>query len=606
MKKMRLFSLILGVMFCSIAALQAQVTLSGTSYTENFDGIGTGYPTGWSLKLHATATSLGTDTVLATAPTKWTLTSKGAKNYASADGLTVASDSATQANATDRALGVRQTSTNGSGGNPGAAFTLQIANTTDMNTFNLAFKLQSLDSSSHQMTTWKVQYATGATPTTFTDVTTTPATLTTGNGVWSNTNVTASFGANLDGLAGPVWIRLVALTASTGSGNRASTAIDDFSLTWSNGVATTVAAPTFLPVTGTYYNSVDVALSCSTTDAEIRYTTDGSTPDGTSTLYSAPIHVTSTTTINAIGIKSGLTNSAVATATYTIATPTACTNIADLKSKVADNSTVYSITGEAVMTFKQTNRNQKFIQDASGAVLIDDQAGVITTNYNIGDGITGIVGKLTSYYGMFQFVPIQDPGAATSTANVITPLNVTIAEMLDSVAFKVNQSKVIRLSNVKFTDADGTVAFATNKKYRLTEGTSTTDSTFKTAFYTVNYIGTALPLGTGTITGIAQFLYGRYQITARDNADMSMVQGINEVGNTSLSIYPNPAKNIMNVALDGTYDVSVMSILGQRVYTQNNASGLVRIDCSSFGKGMFFVQARNAKNETITKRVVVE
>jgi hypothetical protein len=49
-----------------------------------------------------------------------------------------------------------------------------------------------------------------------------------------------------------------------------------------------------------------------------------------------------------------------------------------------------------------------------------------------------------------------------------------------------------------------------------------------------------------------------------------------------------------------------MSILGQRVYTQNNASGLVRIDCSNLGKGVFFVQARNAKNESITKRIVVE
>jgi hypothetical protein len=258
------------------------------------------------------------------------------------------------------------------------------------------------------------------------------------------------------------------------------------------------------------------------------------------------------------------------------------------------------------MTFKQTNRNQKFVQDATGAILIDDQAGAITTNYNIGDGITGIVGKLTSYFGQYQFVPIQDAGAATSTANVITPLDVTVAQMLDSVAFKANQSKVIRLSNVKFTDADGTIAFATNKKYRLTEGTSTIDSTFKTAFYTVNYITSALPVGTGTITGIAQFLYGRYQITARDAADMSMMQGVNENNTSSIQIYPNPAKNNVNVALDGTYDITVMSILGQRVYTQNNASGLVRIDCSNLGKGVFFVQARNAKNESITKRIVVE
>ena len=49
-----------------------------------------------------------------------------------------------------------------------------------------------------------------------------------------------------------------------------------------------------------------------------------------------------------------------------------------------------------------------------------------------------------------------------------------------------------------------------------------------------------------------------------------------------------------------------MSLLGQRVYSQSNASGTIKIDCSTLGKGIFFVQARNADNKTITKRVVVE
>ncbi|MEI6349274.1 MAG: chitobiase/beta-hexosaminidase C-terminal domain-containing protein [Bacteroidota bacterium] len=602
MKKMRLFSLILGVMFCGIAALQAQVSLTGTSYTETFDGIGTGYPTGWSLKVHATATALGTDTVLTTPNVKWTLTTKGVKNFASADGLTITSDSAAQTNSTDRALGLRQT---GSWADAGAAYTVQIANTTDMNTFGLAFKLQSLDSSSHRTAVWKVQFATGAAPTVFTDLVTTPATLTTGGGVWSNTSVTASFGALLDNQAGPVWIRIVELAATTGSGNRPSTGVDDFNLTWTNGAATTVAAPVFTPQAGTYYNSVNVTIATSTPGAEVRYTLDGTTPTAASTLYTAPIAVTSTKTINAIGIKTGLTNSTVSSAIYTIATPTACANIAELKTKVADNSTVYSISGEAVMTFKQTNRNQKFVQDATGAILIDDVNGAITTAYNVGDGITGITGKLTSYFGMFQFVPIQDAGVATTTANVITPLDVTITEMLDSVAFKVNQSKVIRIVGASFTDANGTVAFATNKKYRVTAA-GTTDSTFKTSFYTVDYMTTVLPQGSGSITGIAQFLYGRYHITARNAADISISQGINEANSNSINVYPNPTKNNLYVSLDGTYDITVISLLGQRVYNQNDASGTVRIDCSSLGKGVFFVQARNAKNQTITKRIVVE
>lgn len=604
MKKITFLSLFLGIIFFSLGTLQAQITLTGTSYTENFDGIGTGFPTGWMVKLHATSTTLGTDTVMNTAKTKWNSTTKGVFNYASADGLTAASDSAAQANATDRALGIRQT---GAVGDPGAAFTMQIANTTDMNTFSMSFKLQSLDASSPRTTTWKVQYATGANPSTFTDLTTTPIVLTTGGSTWSNTDVNISFGALLDNQAGPVWIRVVTLTASaTPSGNRPSTAIDDVTLNWSNGAATTVAAPNFTPGTGTYYNSVNVTLSSSTAGAEIRYTLDGSTPDASSTLYATPILINTVgaTTIKAIGIKTGLTNSSISSATYTITTPTNCANIAELKTKTADNTTIYALTGEVLMTFKQANRNQKFVQDATGAILIDDAQGIITSVYNIGDGITGITGKLTTYFGMYQFVPIQDPGTATTTGNTIPVLDVTIAEMLDSVSFKQHQSKLIRLNDAKFTDANGTIAFAVNKKYRITSG-STTDSTFKTSFYTADYITSPIPLGTGTITGIAQYLYGRYQITARSMSDIDVHVGIDQNEQQSIRIYPNPASAKINIETEKSADIKITNLLGQVVFEQKNANGLIQINSSEFKSGVYFISLQFANGEKTTRKISV-
>lgn len=80
-----------------------------------------------------------------------------------------------------------------------------------------------------------------------------------------------------------------------------------------------VAAPVFAPVAGTYeYQPVSVSLSTETAGAAIYYTTNGDTPTAASTLYSAPFDVTETTTAKAIGIKNGLQNSSVVTATYTI------------------------------------------------------------------------------------------------------------------------------------------------------------------------------------------------------------------------------------------------------------------------------------------------
>ncbi|HXB02004.1 MAG TPA: glycoside hydrolase family 88 protein [Opitutaceae bacterium] len=81
----------------------------------------------------------------------------------------------------------------------------------------------------------------------------------------------------------------------------------------------TVAAPTFNPGGGTFSSAQTVTISTTTSGASIRYTTDGSAPSETvGTLYSSPVSISTTTTLNAIAYKSGMTDSAVTSATYTI------------------------------------------------------------------------------------------------------------------------------------------------------------------------------------------------------------------------------------------------------------------------------------------------
>ena len=77
------------------------------------------------------------------------------------------------------------------------------------------------------------------------------------------------------------------------------------------------ATPTFSPVASTYTSAQNVTISCTTEGAAIYYTTDGTTPTSASTLYTAPINVSATTTIKAIAINDGL-SSDVATAEFVI------------------------------------------------------------------------------------------------------------------------------------------------------------------------------------------------------------------------------------------------------------------------------------------------
>ena len=85
-----------------------------------------------------------------------------------------------------------------------------------------------------------------------------------------------------------------------------------------NASATPAATPTFNPKAGTYATAQNVSLSDATSGAAIFYTTDGTTPTTSSSKYTGALSVTKSETIKAIAVASGHTDSAVASAAYTI------------------------------------------------------------------------------------------------------------------------------------------------------------------------------------------------------------------------------------------------------------------------------------------------
>ena len=80
----------------------------------------------------------------------------------------------------------------------------------------------------------------------------------------------------------------------------------------------TVATPEFSVDSGAVNSGTEVTITCSTEGAKIYYTTDGSEPTASSTEYTAAISVTAAVTLKAIAVKSGMNDSAVASASYTI------------------------------------------------------------------------------------------------------------------------------------------------------------------------------------------------------------------------------------------------------------------------------------------------
>lgn len=106
-----------------------------------------------------------------------------------------------------------------------------------------------------------------------------------------------------------------------------------------------VSTPTFDPESGEVMAGSAVAISTTTEDATIYYTTNGDEPTTESTVYTDPITINEDQTIKAIAVKDGMTNSDVATATYTIiVTPTVTLNPNSIEATAAGAAGSVSLT----------------------------------------------------------------------------------------------------------------------------------------------------------------------------------------------------------------------------------------------------------------------
>ena len=217
-----------------------------------------------------------------------------------------------------------------------------------------------------------------------------------------------------------------------------------------------LAAPVITPESGTYYSPFEVSISCWTNGAKIYYTTNGSTPTTSSTLYSAPFTVNSNTTVKAISAKDGETSDVVS-ATYEFGTATPVANIAAYQG-VADG-TVVIFNNPVNVLAQSANKRYLYVKDNSGYALIYSDCGQTYVN---GDVIpAGFVGTKKTYNGEPE---LADPLSGFQPASGNTPIPATsiTANLVDHAHF----ANYVSMDEVTFTK-DG-------NNYTLTDASGNT------------------------------------------------------------------------------------------------------------------------------------
>ena len=178
-----------------------------------------------------------------------------------------------------------------------------------------------------------------------------------------------------------------------------------------------LVAPVIKPAAGTYYDPIQVEITCATPGSKIYYTTNGNDPTTSSTQYTAPFTLSSNATVKAISTLNGETSDIVS-AEYVFSTATAVNNIAGYAA-TADETVVKFV--NSVIAIAQNGR-YLYVKDNSGYALF---YGSIDQTYQTGDVIpAGFAGRKTTYGGEPELADLSNFQPASGHVNV-TPETIT-------------------------------------------------------------------------------------------------------------------------------------------------------------------------------------
>lgn len=288
------------------------------------------------------------------------------------------------------------------------------------------------------------------------------------------------------------------------------------------------------------------------------------------------------------------------TVTFTIANYTVVADLAALRADVIANGAnkYYQVSSNPVITYARTTRNQKYVQDASAGILIDDLPVTISTAMVAGDAISGLKGQASLFSGVLQFLPLENATVASS-GNVVTPQIVTAAAITANV--ENYESELVQINSSTFTTADGIIVYAVNTNYNLNDGS---DIAFRTMFAESDYIGQVVPTGAANRAVLVAEFNGTPQVVARNIADVVLSSAsFSQID--GLKMYPNPTKNnlFIETALNSDINVSIVNMLGKEVVNTKVVNNTVNV--SNLTSGIYIVKITE-EGKTSTKKLIIE
>jgi hypothetical protein len=325
----------------------------------------------------------------------------------------------------------------------------------------------------------------------------------------------------------------------------------------------------------------------------------------------------SLTISNIEDLSTNVMNDSTFTFTFGVGTQYQVATIAELRAKwttdlntggITSNNTLYKLTGDVIVTaINNSYRNQIFIQDATGAIVIDNSADGTTAGPAVllvskGDKINSIYGTLTDYYGHLQFVAKEPAYIHVSEYQEVEPRVVTLSQLDDIDYMNSIQSQLIKIQNATFTSSGN---FTNGAYYKLTQDGFGLDSAVWIHVYNIPTLtGQPIPATAKDIVGVNKITRNTYCIIPRDGYDITDPSGIASVDDLNITVYPNPVQDILKIQADNQLKtVEIFNIFGQHILTQPVNSSTTVINVSDFSSGVYTLKLTGDSGFTTAKFV---
>jgi len=212
-----------------------------------------------------------------------------------------------------------------------------------------------------------------------------------------------------------------------------------------------------------------------------------------------------------------------------------------------------------------------FIQDPDSTVWAGVYVYDETVDPTVGDALT-ITVEVDEYFGLTELKNVS-ASSVNSTGNTLDPVDIStgVLGLFCAATAEQYEGMLVRVSNV--------VVDSTNSydSWYVNDGTGTTkiDDYFFDGTWGMPTNGATII----SITGVAHYAYGEFQIYPRNDADITFSTGVDDPVLAEdfilLSNYPNPFNPVTTISYSlrtsGDIKLSIYDLLGQEVTTLINA-----------------------------------